>query len=80
MARPSVPFGSVVVNAAQVQSPPVDEVRRSNTSPGARDRKTDRKIGPGGPAVPAATTERLPPASADGVEPDWSSTTDAATD
>jgi hypothetical protein len=76
MARPLVPFGTAVVNAAQVQSPPVDEVRRSNTSPGARD----RKIGPGSPSAPAVTTERVPSTSADGAEPDWSSTTDAATD
>jgi len=79
MAPSSVLFPNALATAAQS---PADDTRRSKTSPGPRDRASVA----GGTAAPSsagsAGTERggAPSPAGEGLEPDWSSTTDAATD
>jgi len=76
MAPSSVPSSPLI--AAQAQIPSTDEARRSKSSSGPRDRAGS----PGGTVVapPGAGPERTPGTPADGLEPDWSSAIDAATD
>lgn len=81
MAPSSVRFPNVLANAAQAPLPPSEDPRRSKTSPGGRDRTAVSGGTPGSAGATGAERAGAPASTGtDGLEPDWSSTTDAATD
>lgn len=79
MAPSPVLFPKVPASTAQAPLPASEDARRTKTSSGGADRTAVSGSTSGGAGVTSADRAGNP-AAGEGIEPDWSSTTDAATD